>query len=204
MTEKPNFIGPVEKPKFVESIEAKTAIVEKWLENIGEKQKVGEISTVMLREVLTHFGADFENLTEEDRKSLRGYTEKEKGPIVRKVWGDEFVNDFKEWTKIFIENYESDSNHRRLPELKPSGRKNSGMIQFLFELTAFSIGEIDQKTYREYTEARVVNGKLWSENRGDERIRLETPAGEKPMLVSSIPPEFVNQAWSWIKNRKTV
>lgn len=191
-----------EKPNFVESIESKVAIVDKWIKNIGEQQKVGEIPVGILRDVLTHFGADFENLSEEDRKSLKGYSEKDKGPGVRAVWGDDFVNGYKDWTKDFIEKYESDPSKKRLPELKPSGRKNSGMMQFLFELTALASGEMSIESFKEYTEARVNNGKLWAEDRSNERVRIKVPTAEEPILLSSFPLEFPENAWNWMCARK--
>lgn len=191
-----------EKPNFVESIESKTAIVGKWIKNIGEQQKVGEIPVGILRDVLTQFGADFENLSEEDKKSLRGYSEKEKGPGVRAVWGDDFVNGYKEWTKDFIEKYESDPNKKRLPELKPSGRKNSGIMQFLFELTTLASGEISMESFKEYTEARVNNGKLWAEDRSSERVRIKVPTADEPILLSSFPPELPGEVWNWMCARK--
>lgn len=192
----------IEKLKFIESIESKTAIVGKWVKNIGERQKVGEIPLGILRDVLTHYGANLENLTEGDKKSLQGYSEKDKGLGVRAVWGDDFVNEYKDWTKDFIEEYESKLSNRKLPELKPSGRKNSGMMQFLFELTALASGEMPSKTFKEYTEARVTNGKLWAENRSRERIRIKVPTADEPILLLSFPPEFPEKAWEWIWARK--
>lgn len=191
-----------EKPNFIESIESKAVIVGKWIKNMGETQKVGEIPVGILRDVLTHYGADFVNLSEEAKESLRGYSEKEKVVGVRAVWGNEFVNEYKEWNKSFIDEYESDSRNKRLPELKPSGRKNSGMTQFLFELTALASGEMPSKTFKEYTEARVTNGKLWAENRSEERTRIKVPTADEPILLSSFPPEFPEKAWGWICARK--
>ena len=91
---------------------------------------------------------------------------------------------------------------KRLPELKPSGGKNSGMMQFLFELTALASGEMPVKSFEEYTESRVKNGKLWSENRSNERVRVKVPTSEEPILLSSYPPEFPEKAWNWMRARK--
>jgi hypothetical protein len=169
---------------LTETIEQKEAMVVDWVSDISEKQEVGLMETEILKDVLAHYGADFEHLTEEDRESLRGYSEKKAGPGVRAVWGDNMVDAYKNWTNDFVAEYEKNSNNRRLPELKPSGRKNSGMIQFLFEITAFASGEISEETFKKYTEARVMNGKLWSEHRGDERQRIKVPTNEEPILLS--------------------
>jgi hypothetical protein len=185
-----------------ETIEQKVAMVSDWVKNISEKQEVGHIDAKILRDVLKNYGADFEHLKEEDKESLRGYSEKKAGPGVRAVWGNEIVDDYKSWIKNFISEYEENPNNRRLPELKPSGRKDSGMIQFLFEMTAFASGEISLETFKKYTEARVINGKLWSEHKGDERQRVKVPTNEEPILLSSFPPEFPIKALEWFRDRK--
>jgi len=172
-----------------DTTEQKQAMVDSWIKGISGKQEVGEMNTKVLREVLTSYGANFENLNEESKESLKGYSEKERGMGVRAVWGDEIVDNYKQWTKEFIENYESKTGII-LPELKPSGRKNSGMIQFLFDLTSYASGEYDFETYKTYTEGRVKNGVAWSEGRKNERIRVSVPTSNEPILLSSIPKEF--------------
>jgi len=167
----------------------KHALVSDWVKNISEKQIVEEMDVGVLKEVLTSYGANFENLSGENKESLRGYSEKERGMGVRAVWGDEIVDDYKEWTKEFIKKYELETGIV-LPELKSSGRKNSGMIQFLFDLTSYASGECNFETYKTYTEGRVKNGVAWSEGRRNERIRVSVPTSSEPILLSSIPKEF--------------
>lgn len=191
-----------EKPNFVETIESKMAIVGKWMENIATKQEVNEIPREILINVLEHCGANFKGLDKEARERLKGYSEKEKGPGVRAVWGDEFVDGYKTWTKEFINEYESTAGNKELPELKPSGRKNSGMVQFLFDLTSYASGEYSFETFKTYTEGRVKNGKAWAEDRKDDRIRVQVPTSDEPILLSSVPPEFVTKAWQRISAKK--
>jgi antirestriction protein len=191
-----------EKPSFVETMESKVAIVGKWMENIVTKQEVNEIPREILVDVLEHCGANFEGLDKEARECLKGYSEKEKGPGVRAVWGDEFVDGYKSWTKEFIDEYESNLDNKKLPELKPSGRKNSGMIQFLFDLTSFASGECSFETFKTYTEGRVKNGQAWAEDRKDDRIRVKVPTSTELILLSSVPPEFPTKAWEWLSTKK--
>lgn len=187
---------------FAESIESKIAMTTDWIKYVSERQEVREIPRGVLRDTLEYFGANFEGLSEEAKESLRSYSEKERGLGVRAVWGDEFVNGYKDWTKNFIGEYESNPKNRRLPELKPSGRKDSGMIQFLFDLTSFASGEYSIETFKTYVEGRVRNGLLWSENRGNERVRIKVPTSTEPILLSSIPREFPVKVWGWISAKK--
>lgn len=190
-----------------ESIEQKQATVDEWIRGISERQEVGEMKLKILREVLESYGAHFENLNEKGKESLRGYSEKDRGPGVRQVWGNDFVDSYKEWAEGSLEDCESKTGvqwpmleNKEHPE-KSTHRKVSGVNQFLFELTAFASGETSFEDYKRYMEARVKNGVAWVEGRKEERIKIKLPMDEKPKLVSSIPKEFPIAAMDWIKKR---
>lgn len=89
--------------------------------------------------------------------------------------------------------------NKKNPE-KSTHRKNSGMIQFLNDLTSFASGEYDFEKFKTYTEGRVNNGKAWAEGRKNERIRINVPTSSEPILLSSVPPEFPIIAINWLKN----
>jgi hypothetical protein len=183
------------------TFEQKQITIGGWIESFSLKQEVKEFSPRILREVLTSHGANFENLSDEAKESLKGYSEKERGMGIRAVWGDDVVDSYKEWTKEYIKGYEAKTGII-LPELKPSGRKNSGMIQFFNDLTSLASGECNFDTFRTYTEGRVKNGVAWSEGRKGDRIRVSVPTSSEPILLSSIPKEFPIAAWEWISKKK--
>lgn len=165
-----------------------------WLQALAETGVVNEVGQSLVRTVLEFYGANFD-LESEARASLREYTNKGKAPGLQAVWGSKF-NDFKAWTRTYVEQYEATG--KTLPALKPSGRKNSGMIQFFGELTSFAAGELTFDDFKRYTEARILNGRLWEEGKKDERVRVKVPTSEKPILLSSIPPGFIEAAWQEI------
>lgn len=189
-----------------ESIEQKQAIVNGWVRGISERQEVGEMNQDLLREVLESYGAHFENIDDKGRESLRGYSEKDRGKGVRQIWGNEFVDSYKEWAERYLTDYELKTGiewprlvNKEHPE-ESSFRKISGVNQFLFELTSFASGETNFEDFQKYMEARVKNGMFWVEGRKEERIKIKLPMDEKPKLVGSIPKEFPIAAMDWIRN----
>lgn len=196
--------------KSFESIEQKREQVDKWIKNISEEQKVGdEVDQKLLREVLISYGAHFENVNDEGRESLKGYSENERGLGVKQVWGEEKVKNYKSWIKGYIALYDESHETAQLPVLgekeglpyPESGRKNSGMIQFLYELTSFASGETNFDDFKTYMEARVNNGVAWAEGRKKDRVRVKVPTAAEPILLGSIPKEFPVAAMDWIKTR---
>ncbi len=159
----------IEKPNFVESIESKTVIVEKWIKNIGEQQRVGEIPVEILRDVLTHYGADFENLSGESKDNLSKYAEKERNKGLVVVWGEK-LNDYKIWADSFIEDYEERTGRelpkmKNVPDLKNQERKaseikNLGMISFLGDITAYAAGSLDFENFKFLLQTRAENGAI--------------------------------------------
>jgi hypothetical protein len=174
-------------------------IVEEWIGAISTEGKVGEINPSLLREALEGSGANFEPTPE--LVALASYTNKAKRPGLNSVWGEERVEEYKSWAKAYVEEYEAKSG-KPLPELKPSGSKTSGMIQFFGELTAFASGKTNFSDYKTYTEARALNGRLWQEGKKDERVRVKVPTSKSPILLSSFPPGFPVAAWEKIKSWK--
>jgi hypothetical protein len=192
-----------------ETIEQKVAMVSDWVKNISEKQEVGCIDAEILRDVFKIYKADFKHLTEEERKSLSGYSEAERSLGVKQVWGKEKIKNYKSWVQKYIKEYD-EIHEIKLPILgekegqpyPESGRKNSGMIQFLYELTSFASGETSFDDFKKYMEARVSNGVAWAEERKKDRVRVKVPTSENPILLSSVPKEFPIKAWEWIRNGK--
>ncbi len=192
----------------LELIELKREMISEWIEKFSSEQKVDEISSDVVREVLESYGANFENLTNEVKESLSKYSEKDRGFGVRRVWGDQFVDDYKKSVNGYIKEYEAKTGIE-LPQLvnkknpnESTKRKNSGMVQFLFDLTSFASGRYTYETFKNITEGRIKNGQAWAEGRKEDRIKISVPSLDKPILLSSIPPEFPIKAWKWILTKK--
>ena len=182
--------------------EGKEIEVSSWLSDISKTGQVKEITCYDVREVLKSFGANFnkEKIGIEIFSLLDEYTNKAKAPGLKAVWGD-FFQEYKNWTNEFVQNYEKE-NKTTLPALKRSGNKNSGMIQFFGELTGFAAGRTNYFTLKKHWENRLLNGKLWQEGKKDQRIRIPIIGSEKPILIASIPPGFIEAAWEKIKSNK--
>lgn len=178
------------------SPEEQISIVDAWINNFSETGKVKEIDPDVLKGVLSYFGAELE-LDEESLKPLSQYTNKAKRPGLNNVWGKEKVDEFWSWIDQYITEYESQTG-KLLPKLT-SGQNFSGMRAFIGELTALAAGQMSMEDYKKYTEARIFNGHCWQEDRKNERIRIEVPTKDEPILLSSYPPEFPKAAWEHIK-----
>lgn len=194
--------------KNTESIEQKKEVFWGWINDISINHRVTEIPKETVKDVLEEFGASFE-ISEKERESLRGYSENERALGMHAVWGEKF-DKYKIWIrKEYIPNYEERTG-KELPMLirqknstsdkAPTGRKNSGMIQFLGELTSYATGEVDSKTFQMYLEARVKNGWLWEEGRSKEGLRIKVPTSKNPIRPASIPPEFPVKAIEFLSN----
>ena len=172
-------------------------LVDRWINRLNEKGEVRRIPRIAVRIALEGCGANFK-LTEEEKESLAQYTNKAKARGMRRVWGKWFA-EYKKWGDKWIENYEEKTD-QQLPALKASGKKTSGIRQFLGELTAFAAGEMSFIDLKEYWEARLLNGKLWEEGRREDRVRVQVPTKKEPILLASIPPGFVQAVWGKIKS----
>ena len=191
--------------RLTETIEQKREMVGEWIGKIGERQRVDEMPINILRDVLTSYGANFENLSDESRKGLSKYSEKSKAEGVKNVWGENFVIDYKQWVNEYIENYEKTGKilplvyKKNEDPLALKARKNSGMHQFLYELTSFASGGFNFEKYKTYTEIRVGNGLLFEIDKKKERKKIITPTSDgKEILIGSYPPDFPVKAWGWI------
>lgn len=181
------------------SIEEAIAAVDQWIDLICGGV-VEAIDKQILKETLEACGARFEK---EAIRSLRRYTEKAKAPGMKLVWGERF-EEYKKWVGEYIKVFEASPAHRELPKLLPSGRKNSGMIQFFGELTAFAAGAISVERFEVLTQARAENGLLWQLGKSKERIRLKVPTAKEPILLSSFPPGFPRNCWDKIKEWRLI
>lgn len=187
-----------EKPNKVD-IEMKKILVIDWISNFEKTGKVDKIDVSILKEVFVYHGADFEH-NSETLAPLSKYTNKAKRSGLNAVWEKKSVDDFWNQIDLFIEQHES-TTKKELPKLKKSGYKFSGMRQFFGEITALSAGLLSLEKFKEYSETRIFNGRMWSEDRKDERIRISVPTKDKPILLSSYPPEYPHYAISTILSK---
>jgi hypothetical protein len=189
----------MEKPINFDVIEQKREVVFDWVKNISEKQKVKEISRKFLKDVLEDCGANFD-IGEEEKKSLKGYSEKQRAKGMNAVWGEKY-KEYKDWINEYYDfNEYKKRTGKELPKLKPSGRTNSGMIQFLGELTSYAGEETNFDTFKLYIETRAINGLAWEENRKEDRVRISVPTSKKPIRPSSFPSEFPLKAFEFLVN----
>lgn len=180
----------------------KIALVDEWVVEFSRSNELKEIDRGFLRDVLEVYGARWE-MVESKRESLGKYTNKGRAPAMRIIWGDRF-EEYKKWTREYVSSYEEKTGST-LPALKPSGIKTSGMIQFFGEITALAgltENELPFQLIRQKLETRARNGRAWVEGRKQDRVRIRVPKSEKPILLSSFPPEFPNKAWEKIKSWK--
>lgn len=194
--------------KRPETIEEKAAAVENWISKISETETVGEMDPNLLREFLETKGANFE-ISELARISLKKYTNAGRAFAMQSIWGDKY-DTFKKWIAEWIPKYEQETLHgRELPKLGKAPNegetdnrtKNSGMIQFYGEITAFAAGELSFKVFKTYVETRVHNGQIWNkfsntEDRKRHQVKIVVPTSDgEAIKISSIPPEFPKAAW---------
>lgn len=172
--------------------------VSNWIDKLNKTGVMEKISPDSVKELLESYGAKFP-ISPEAKASLNKYTNKARAEGMRAVWGEKF-EEYKQWTDNFIQQYEENPNNEPLPALKKSGKKNSGMIQFFGQLTSFASRQISFEDFKNHTEARIYNGRCWAEGKKQERVRVNVPTSEKPILLSSIPPEFPKAAWEKISS----
>lgn len=190
--------------KELSTVEEKVAVVDSWVTEISNSGHVGEIEPLLLREILENFGANFE-IGEGARRSLGEYTTEGKKDGMRAVWGETAVKTIQQLSRELVGEFEQTLNHP-LPKLGTSKdeseeifKKGMGMRAFLGDITAFAAGSMSFEDFRKYTEARALNGRLWQEGRKEERVKIEVPTADKPILLASFPPGFPQRAWSKIK-----
>ena len=201
-----------EKEKWP-TVEEETAVVDGWTDQLSETGEVGDLDRGLLRRVLEAHGANLE-IGESERNSLGRYSNKGKASGMRAVWGERFQG-YKKWTKEYIDEYEAQAG-KKLPALAKSGRKNSGMLQFLGELTAYA-ALVDEtfpmSQLRVRTAARVFNGRVREQGNVAKEARfhimvksynlIEDKDGRKrelPFAPAGFPPEFPKAAWEYLKS----
>lgn len=173
------------------------AEVTDWIKAIAETGKVNDIDPDVIKGVVEGMGANAE-ISEEAKKSLAKYSNKNKRPGLNAVWGIDRVDAYKEWAMyVFIPAYEKKIG-RELPtlwdpqKLEFDNIKHSGMMQFLGELTAFAYGQMPIEEYKRLTERRIEKGRRFAHGDPYEPY--------KPSKNASIPPEFPLAAWGFIKS----
>jgi hypothetical protein len=153
-----------------ETIEQKQAMVTDWIKNISETQKVEKIPAGVLKEVLESYGANFENLSEENQKNLLMYAEKNRIQGMEAVWGEKFDN-YQNWVnEAYIPDYENRTGKElpkmvnvfdsKNPERKASERKDMGMISFFGDLTGYASENLSFENFELLMKTRAENGMI--------------------------------------------
>lgn len=178
--------------------EQNIAAIKDVINRYSETGKMNKIDASQLREVLKPCGAEFNGLTEGDHASLKKYTNEGKAEGMKAVWGDTHP-DFRKWTKFMAQWYEA--RGIMLPKLPKSGVKNSGMMGFLCDITAFAANDMSFDRFKEVSEARWEVGRIV---RDGERKRTERPTiaiqGKDEHVPSGILPDFPLKAFVEILN----
>jgi hypothetical protein len=198
----------------IETIEQKQAMVAEWINKISETQKVKEIPAGILREVLESYGANFENLSEENQKNISMYSEKKRAKAMKEVWGEKF-EDYKSWVDVYVEDYKKNNEGKSLPKMintpdlineerEASGKQNMGMISFFSDITAYASGNLKFEDFRLFLETRAENGALGemsNEEKGDRKKRIiewdrevdpeKGPSTKDPRLSRINPGEII-------------
>lgn len=179
--------------------EENLAAIDGWIDAIANKGQVAEIDPRILRDVLAKFGANFE-ISEEERLSLRRYSNLYRRPGMDAVWGIDKVNEYKRWLiDEYIPQHERKTG-RELPTLydrktdKFDNVKHSGMLQFFGEFTAFAAGEKSFADYQRLTENRAKKGREWQER--------DLSKHYEPSPNAPFPPGFPKAAWDYIRTWK--
>ena len=179
--------------------EERLAVVESWVKKIGEEGIVEDIDPQLVKGVLEGLGANFE-ISEEERLSLRKYSNLNRRLGMDAVWGTDQANEYKRWLiDEYIPQYERRIG-RELPTLydrktdKFDDIKHSGMLQFFGELTAFAAGEKSFADYQRLTENRAKKGREWQER--------DLSKHYEPSPNAPFPPGFPKAAWDYIKTWK--
>jgi hypothetical protein len=198
----------LERPVNNEIIEENKKNLLNWISTLSKGEEGKEISRDEVKNILESCGADL-NIDEEKKEKLRGYSEKKRVEVMGTVWGNEKFEAYKNWIKEYIVEYEEKTDIE-LPVLvkqkdskskKPSSRrKNSGMVQFLGDLTSYASGAIDFNEFEECIGARSYNGLAWKEGRKEERRKIKVPTSEKKIRPASFPPEFPKAAFEFLSS----
>jgi hypothetical protein len=179
-------------------IEHKIWAVISWADLLNDTGEVTPLDREVLRNVLTHFGANFENLTPETEEALnpRGYSNKAKRAGIEAIWGDKY-EEFRSWARQWAHDYETQTG-RTLPFIniiqdgkKVGVTKISGMTQVFSQLTEYAAGTLPFEDFKLYTKIRIKNGKLRELGRSDELEEIIPPNTTIPRKISSIPSGFV-------------
>ena len=195
------------EPEKTPTIEEKIAVVDEWLYAFNavarREAEITEIDTGLVRDVLAHFGAEFDP-DKEGYNKLKQSTNKWRRPGMDAVWGHEYMNNYNRWTTEWAKRYETRAK-RGLPELKQSEKpeesslsKTSGMRHWLGELTAYAAGALTFEQYQERQSIRLRNG--YARATAGELEEATFLADEK-RFPSSTPPRFVDAAWEKVKSK---
>ena len=164
---------------------------------------VPDLDVKLLRDVLTDFGANFNDIPERSAalKTLYKQTNAGRKDGMDAVWGKKFMDAFKRWTTNWTDNYEERTG-KRLPTVKtPSGKKvkTSGVRQVFSEMTAYVYGAMDEETFKLHIAGRVLNGELSSQKKEKKSLKREGH-NENIGMPASIPPGFIPDLWNALES----
>jgi hypothetical protein len=200
-------------------VEEKISVVDGWIETISSTETVEYINTLLLSEVLEYCGANFFDGGKKERRdelrTLIEYSNKRRAPGMRAVWGKNY-DEYRDWTEEYVRKYE-DETDRSLPLIRQKDKdtgevkiyKNSGMLQFIGELTAYADGRMGFRLLKDNLETRARNGRLRQQGRKEELKTIDMDERKikdgkvviepKEIKPSSFPPGFPSVAWEKIK-----
>ena len=176
-------------------------IMESWFMSMGLRGEVMPIDPDVLDRVIDHFGGNLE-ISPEGEQKLSKYGLKEVRQGMKEVWGGERLDSFNSFLSSWIAQYNK-SHNRRLPESTDTftGEAGLGMRRFFLEFTQLAYGLIDQDTFKQRTDAALLNGKLWVERKDGERVSLTNSASPvEPKKVLEIAPGFMVDFWKWLQS----
>lgn len=178
-----------------------TTMVEDWFEAMSEDGEVKSIDRRDLAAFLKKMGAEsIDDIPLKMGEEIIDYRSGDNVPpyetayriddkefMMLFIWGNKYTV-FKSWLEEWIADYETKIGD--LPKMGDSGRKDKGMLQFFAQLTELAIGAISHEKFKDYTEARLFNGRCWQEGRKRDRKRIKVPTSKEPILPASVPPGF--------------
>lgn len=173
-----------------------------WMKKMAEEDVVEKVDEIAVDILLDELGAKRE-ISANAEKSLGSYSNKASRLGMEAVWGKKRYKDFVDLFTEFIEKFESAEGNLELPKLTESGKKDSGIKEFFHEFTANAYGLLSWDEFKDHTEVRLKNGKLWQEGKKKDRFKTDTPISDfKDKLIGSIPPGFFTYFWFWLENSK--
>lgn len=191
-----------------QSIEVEKATVDQWIDALDDvargKRELEVIEPKLLRRVLEHYGADFEDLGDPERieklAKIKQSTNKYRREGMNAVWGEEYINNFYKWCTQWANTYEAMTS-KDLPRIAGTGTRQSGMLHMFGEMTAYASGERDWEYYSTRLKTRLRNG--WNRAHGMPRSEIEKVGwlADEKEYPGSIPPTYPQDMWALVTSK---